>query len=364
MDQDKQNSPEGLDAHINKLTQLLEDADAAKIKIEATLQSAAGLQSKAQKAAEEIASTRDVTSTTGPEIIKTRDDANAALAQVKANQAEILQLSQTSKTHVAEIAEIARIADEKDERVKEYEKQLETKIQEADAIYEKLEKLLPGATSVGLSKSFNKRKAALDERMKWAQVSFFTSIVGFIGLGIWALKGGAIVSWSDFTLFAIERSPIIAALVLLEEFSRRMYNNSLKLEEDYAFKESLSMAFDGYRKAMAEVQRSGGKETLPHQLSSNVIAVLSERPGRLITHTEKSKESPEALKVILAPDINAGTETPNETNTNTPTLKTAQLIQAVLGKSQQGTAIKVFVLVLISIGFGYLLSNISELLQR
>ena len=226
------------------------------------------------------------------------DQVKALLVQAKTNQQELQALLEQSKTNSAKTAEIARTADEKDDRVKEYEDQLEKLQIDYDDIKEKINNLLPGATSAGLAKAFNIRKTALGPTRWVAIVIFCTSVVGFIIFGLWAILGEGIKDWSDFMIFTIERSPIILGLIILEEFSRRLFNNTLKLEEDYAYKETLSMAFDGYQKAMTEVQ-TGAKDTLAHILSMNVLDALKDRPGRLLENVEDSADFP-PLKALLA----------------------------------------------------------------
>ena len=57
---------------------------------------------------------------------------------------------------------------------------------------------------------------------------------------------------------------------------------SLRLEEDYAYKESISIAFEGYKREMTQI--AAGDATNPTPLTTlcvNVLKAIAERPGRI-----------------------------------------------------------------------------------
>lgn len=206
--------------------------------------------------------------------------------QIKGARDEIIRLLEASKTESAKTAEIARVADEKDKRVKEYEKKLGELSGQHDKLYAELYALLPAATGVGLAKSFHSRKQSLRFPISVYFFFFLISIIGFVVFGWYGLFVEKIATLEEFFKFLLERSPIFVGLILLEEFSRRQYSATTKLREDYAYKETISIAFDGYKKAMLEVQSSPA-DSLATQFSKSVIAILHERPGRLLEHEEK-----------------------------------------------------------------------------
>lgn len=220
------------------------------------------------------------------QIKKSSGEVPPILEQVKTSRGEVLGLLEIVKTDSAKTAEIARIANEKDQRVAEYEKQLAELAEKYRELDKQLHELLPAATGVGLAKSFHERKASLRRPITIYFVIFLLSVIGFIALGVNGLFVEKVQNLQDFFRFVLERSPIIVGLILLEEFSRRQFAATVKLEEDYAFKETLSIAFDGYKKAMLEVQGTPA-ESLTALFSKSVIDTLRERPGRLLEVDEK-----------------------------------------------------------------------------
>lgn len=232
---------------------------------------------------------------------------NTVLTNAKAARDEALSTLEKAKTDSAKTSEIARIADEKDERVSEYEKTLEELTDEYRKLKTKITELLPEATGVGLAKSFSARKEALKWPMIGYLVLFIVSIIGFLLFGLWALFAKDITTIEDFFKFALERSPIIVGLILLEEFARRQFHSITKLEEDYAYKASISIAFDGYKKAMMDID-GGDVDSLAKDLSKNVIETLNQRPGRLIDVDDRASVSANA--------VIAGLSVKNQSDTN------------------------------------------------
>lgn len=54
------------------------------------------------------------------------------------------------------------------------------------------------------------------------------------------------------------------------------------MEEDYAFKEAVSTAFEGYKREMSGIpHREGSTDNPLVTLCENVLGALAERPGRI-----------------------------------------------------------------------------------
>jgi uncharacterized protein YneF (UPF0154 family) len=226
------------------------------------------------------------------------NEVDAALAQVKTSRDEVLAYLEKTKTDSALTAEIARIADEKDTRVENYETELKELHEKFTELESNLKDLLPAATGVGLAKSFNTRRKALEKSVRNYLILYILSIVGFIVLGVFALTSDSINSLSDFLTFTLERSPIIVGLILIEELSRRQFRSTVRLEEDYAYKETISIAYEGYKKAMQDVDGIS-TDSLATILGKNVLSVLNQRPGELIDIERENKIPSDQLLNIL-----------------------------------------------------------------
>ena len=57
---------------------------------------------------------------------------------------------------------------------------------------------------------------------------------------------------------------------------------SLRLEEDYAYKEAISTAFEGYKREMEKITTADSQGAIPLTiLCTNVLRAIAERPGRM-----------------------------------------------------------------------------------
>ncbi len=159
----------------------------------------------------------------------------------------------------------------------------------------KVEKLLSSATNVALAKAFRTRRANLLWQ-KWVfGFLLLASAAGFIYFGM-ELATENIDNLNQLLQYGIKKIPIFAGLILIEEFARRQFAQASKLEEDYAYKETLTISFDGYRKVMKEEGTIPENSTVPsHILNKNLLDTLGERPGRLIEPETADKVSTEKL---------------------------------------------------------------------
>jgi len=110
-------------------------------------------------------------------------------------------------------------------------------------------------------------------------------------VGWYVFRQQNITSITEFFMYALKKTPILVAIILLAEFARRQYNITLRLEEDYGYKEVLSRSFEGYRKQMEEIVQS--PDAPVSKLSGNLLEAMAQQPGRLIDK-EKPLRRPSA----------------------------------------------------------------------
>ena len=122
-----------------------------------------------------------------------------------------------------------------------------------------IESLLPGATSAGLASAFaSRRKGKFGAKIFW-WVLMILSVILLLIFGLMILFPNILSKWGitvntipgGTTLYG--RMIILAALILLEEFSRRNFNISSRLEEAYGYKEVISRSFLGYKRQMENI---------------------------------------------------------------------------------------------------------------
>ena len=227
---------------------------------------------------------------------KFSSDASALTANISDNQKtakqhtdEIQALLSEAQTSDANLKNVWEHLEKSDEIARKNEETNARHSQELDALTVRIEALLPGATSAGLASSFNAQK----DRFKEPQKRWLWTFVGCIGAltliafpsfldAVLPPKPGHVETWGTTWLHLTLRLPIMLPLVWLAIYAGRNYMLSLRLEEDYAYKEAISTAFEGYKREMEKIAagESGGPSPITI-LCTNVLRAIAERPGRM-----------------------------------------------------------------------------------
>jgi len=144
--------------------------------------------------------------------------------------------------------------------------------------------ILPKAASAGLAAAFSERGEQL-KWTKWAWMTLFAA--GLIALSYVAwdfAKAGPPpgVEWWQHMLY---RLPLTAPLIWLAWFSAIQYGNVVRVQEDYAFKEATSKAFQGYRDHMENLAQVDSDEagTALNLLATCTIEILAKEPLRIFS---------------------------------------------------------------------------------
>jgi hypothetical protein len=142
--------------------------------------------------------------------------------------------------------------------------------------------LLPKGASAGLASAFASRVAQL-ERTKWLWMGgFAASIVGLIGIAAWILWNTNETN-AQLWLQILQRIPLAAPFIWSGWFSAVQYGNTLRVQEDYAFKEATAKAFAGFRdhlEHMATIAEEDGASAMA-VLYGKTMEALAREPLRI-----------------------------------------------------------------------------------
>ena len=236
------------------------------------------------------------------QVINARNNANAALTAIKnaeqqaTNTANVAAAQwKTVDQQVKSISDLKAQASSDASAVKQYCKEVEGQSKEIDAVKQRfhslyeakeqkanelltqIENLLPGATSSELASAFAKRrKSKLIAKIIWGLLMGL-SIALVLCFGLMLLLPNMLSGWGivmnsipgGTTLYG--RMIILAGLILLEEFSRRNFNISSRLEEAYAYKEVISRSYLGYKKQMDGIPWPHKTKEEPNNTSTSVL---------------------------------------------------------------------------------------------
>lgn len=165
--------------------------------------------------------------------------------------------------------------------IEKHERDLAALKAEGERLNARIESLLPNAASAGLAYAFKAQKARFDKPQLWWLVTFVVSIVALLGSSLFGLPN-ADGSWDLMAKHFVNRLPLIGPLVWLAVYAGRHYGLALRLQEEYAYKEAMSTAFEGYKREMTSV--AGGDQGSAGPLVTlcdNVLRTLGQRPGRI-----------------------------------------------------------------------------------
>ena len=103
---------------------------------------------------------------------------------------------------------------------------------------------------------------------------------------------------------------VLAGLVLLEEFSRRNFNITSRLEEAYAYKEVISRSYLGYKKQMENIAwPRKTNEEIENPSTSILVSIfmnqLADDPGKTVFDRERHE-----LGIGALFDLGAKTKNP------------------------------------------------------
>lgn len=212
------------------------------------------------------------------------DTANAAAAQWKTVDQQVKSISDLKAQVSSDASTVKQYCKDVDEQKQaiailqeQFAELFATKEKKANELLTQIENLLPGATSSELASAFAKRrKSKLIAKFIWGLLMGL-SIALILCFGLMLLFPNMLSCWGivmnsipgGTNLYG--RMIILAGLVLLEEFSRRNFNISSRLEEAYAYKEVISRSYLGYKKQMEDIPWPNKTKEDPNNTSTSVL---------------------------------------------------------------------------------------------
>ena len=227
-------------------------------------------------------------------IIETEKESKELLEEIKLSDSEVEKLVQKVKDKETQIDAMLEKLEEQIAKNKILQSKLEKQSETLAALQESSIKqknlitaLLPDAASAGLAESFSKRVEQTN-LAKWTwMISFMSSIIGLIVIAILILdklqNPGA-----EFWQVILQKIPFTFPFVWLGWFSAIQYGNTIRIQEDYAFKEATSRAFVGYKDHMEHLSDINLEDTKSAMklLATKTIEILAREPQRIFRKSE------------------------------------------------------------------------------
>jgi hypothetical protein len=278
------------------------EAGAGRLKeIEASKESAEG-QMKAATDSAKVAADAATAATSARESATKSSTEAAQLAAATSqdhgttsqNVTDTQALLNSARTSEANLQEVLKRLAKSDETATGHEKRVKDLADEVEALKERVEGLLPGATSAGLASSFSQQRSRfMSPQKQWLRTFVVCIFVLFVLALPSFLSAIGLIHQTDQSWDATWRSltmrlPIALPIIWLAIYAGRNYMLSLRMEEDYAYKEAISTAFEGYKREMEKIGAGDNENPTPiTTLCTNILRAIAERPGRIYEGKQK-----------------------------------------------------------------------------
>ncbi len=168
------------------------------------------------------------------------------------------------------------------EQLEEYEKTQNTK---HTVLFEKIEALLPGATSAGLASAYKELKDSFTNPIKhwnWlfigsVTIMFFATFLSFTHIEL-TEAGKYIFSFAnadslDKTFNSLlHKLPLYAPLIWLAIFASKRRSEMQRLQQEYAHKEALAKSYDSYKTQIEKLEK-GDQEMLLKLIENSINTI-------------------------------------------------------------------------------------------
>ena len=146
---------------------------------------------------------------------------------------------------------------------------------------DKIESLLPGATSAGLASAYHELKESFDSPIKNYSNLFYGSIfslifVAFISvtqeLGWFFIEFVDVTKLSNLVSNILYKLPLIVPVLWLALFASKRRSEALRLQQEYAHKEALAKSYQNFKTEIEALEQSD-PELMKKLLSTAIEAV-------------------------------------------------------------------------------------------
>lgn len=162
--------------------------------------------------------------------------------------------------------------------IKDLAKYKELQSKKYDALFAKIESLLPGATSAGLASAFLTRKEVFAKPNQLWTATFITALLGMFAYSVATFQ--TITTLEGALVQILNHLPLYIPVVWLAIYASKRKSENKRLEEEYAHRESLANSFIGYKEQIEQLNKDD-TEALKEFLN-NILNEISKNPSETL----------------------------------------------------------------------------------
>jgi hypothetical protein len=281
-----------------------------------------------EKQAAEIANVHKAMLVDTDDSISIKTKVNQAIDAISDGEKKINDLLKSTKEEVGALDEFHKKIfgsfDSEGKRKDGLKSELDTRVKQLDnletdqhnryeALYKKIESLLPGATSAGLAKAYEDQRISFSKPIKTNTLIFYGAILLMLAVAIFtsiqsiSYNKDLSLSLSFFnhdTLEAILKSmlakfPFMAPLIWLAVFASIRRSQYERLEQEYAHKVALAKSYESYKKQLEDLLKTEG-EPLQRELINKAIEAIAYNASQTLDGKHRDKMPLEHAIDVLA----------------------------------------------------------------
>jgi len=232
------------------------------------------------------------------EVERIKGDALVADHAIKSTEAHIEELKGFYE-------DVFGQTDEDGETVGGLKQEIADRTTKFDALEERIETLLPGATSAGLAAAYKDLKdvsANKESAYRWC----FIGIVGLFGMVmfVWILMTSAELDVTQWIISLLYKLPIILPVIWLALFFSKRRSENHRLEQEYAHKEALAKSYDSYKTQITALQDKD--EKLLITLLTVAINAIGKNPAETLDKSHGDRTPAEEVTETVVSAVKKG----------------------------------------------------------
>lgn len=161
-------------------------------------------------------------------------------------------------------------------KIESYKQELEKMITLFNKQKDEIQEIIEDANRASMAGAFKKQADDINKKMQWTDGFLILSLLGIVGISYWGFSSSFnaenALMWSQF----LAKSAIGFPLLIVAWIKARERAYLFRLREDYAYKYSSAMAFEGYKKQIQEQDPEMQKQLLQIALDN-----LGDKPTKV-----------------------------------------------------------------------------------
>lgn len=161
--------------------------------------------------------------------------------------------------------------------------------QKQESLFDDIEKLLKGASTVALAKAFKEHKDSFNVSNYIWMGLFILSTVSMMGVSIY-IFANADFDIKDMWKGTIGNLPFIGGAIWMAIYSSKQRSQNKRLQQEYAFKEDVAKIYYGLKKEIEELDDTDLGQRLNKRILEIIVDVVSANPSDTLdnsTHNDK-----------------------------------------------------------------------------